>query len=932
MARIPERIVVTLGPRMNPDFSTAGENPVPACTSRFYQRWLGADPARAGQVARLAQLSLACLDFGAVLDSSLAAGLPLPRAMRQLRNLLLAAIIERDLGGRADLDEVVTTMTRFADFAIARHTAALMDEMVALHGAPVGEESGRPQQLIVLAMGKQGGGELNVSSDIDLIFVYPEDGDTAAGPGQRALSNHEFFVRLGKKLIAALSEITEDGFTFRVDMALRPNGKSGPLAASLAMVEEYLLVQGREWERYAWVKARAVTGDAEGIAALEAVVRPFVFRRYLDFGVIDAIRNMHAQIRAEVGRQERLHPERSNNVKLGRGGIREIEFLAQVFQLIRGGRDPALRERSTRATLRLLAERALMPAAVVEGLLAAYTFLRNLEHRLQYLDDAQTHTLPASEADRAAVAQMMGLPDTPALLRELEEQRGFVAARFDDMFAEPAPHAAAQHDTADLGGETVDREALAAHLATLGFDDPANAAERVVATLQAPRLQALPEASRNRLTALVNAALAQIVPVVREAGLGNQGATLGRLLDFFEAIARRSAYLSLLTEYPHTLERVIRMFNASGWAATFLAQHPILLDELLDDRGSAVDEIPALAARLDAQLAASVGDTENQLDLLREVHHAQLFRLLALDLAGELSVERLADHLSALADAIVAAVVKYAWLTIATRHRDTPRFAVIAYGKLGGKELGYVSDLDVIFLFDDEHQDAPGNYAKLAQRFITWMTSHTPAGILFDIDTALRPDGASGMLVSSLAAFERYQQQSAWVWEHQALTRARFCAGDAAIGARFEQIRDSVLRQDRSAGAAGLAEEVLAMRRRMHEAHPSRSELFDLKHDAGGMIDIEFIVQYLVLRHAAQYPELTANTGNIALLQRCGELGLVDPAAAGAAAQAYRTLRRLQHQLRLQGQENARVDPALVATHTAAVIHLWQQCFPSEIS
>ncbi|GAB3415263.1 bifunctional [glutamate--ammonia ligase]-adenylyl-L-tyrosine phosphorylase/[glutamate--ammonia-ligase] adenylyltransferase [Massilia agilis] len=846
--------------------------------------------------------------------------------MRRLRNLLLSAIIRRDLEGQADLDEVVTAITRFADFAIQAHLAELMDDMVAAHGQPVGEESGRAQQMMVLAMGKQGGFELNVSSDIDLIFVYPEDGETAAGPGQRQLSNHEFFVRLGRKLIAALSEILEDGFTFRVDMALRPNGKSGPLAASLAMVEEYLVVQGREWERYAWVKARAVTGDAADIAALDAIVRPFCYRRYLDFGVIDAIRNMHAQIRAEVGRQERLHPERSNNVKLGRGGIREIEFLAQVFQLIRGGRDPALRERSTRATLRLLAERELMPREAVDGLLAAYTFLRNLEHRLQYLEDAQTHSLPANPDDQMVVARMMGMPDVATLLDALERQRAFVAAQFDDMFADPEPSAAETPEAAVVMGEAADRDAIAQHLATLGFGAPQDAAQRLAGTLQSPRLQALPEASRNRLASLVNAALPQVVAVVREAGVGVDTATLGRLLDFFEAIARRSAYLSLLTEYPHTLERVIRMFNASGWAATFLTQHPILLDELLDDRGGAADEIPLLAARLDAELEGALGDTERQLDILRETHHAQLFRLLALDLAGELSVERLADHLSALADAIVAAVVKWAWRTIATRHREEPAFAVIAYGKLGGKELGYVSDLDVIFLFDDDDQDAPANYAKLAQRFITWMTSHTPAGILFDIDTALRPDGASGMLVSSVAAFERYQEKSAWVWEHQALTRARFCAGEPAIGARFEAIRESVLRQDRSAREAELRDEVRKMRQRIHDAHPNPSALFDLKHDAGGMIDIEFMVQYLVLRHAHQHPQLTANSGNIALLRLCGELGLVDAALAAACADAYRALRRLQHQVRLQGQDNARVEPSLVAGHAAAVVALWRQC------
>src|SRR5450830_1552532 len=737
------------------------------------------------------------------------AALPLPRALRRLRNLIVAGLILRDLDGRADLAEVVATMTALADFSIQAALSPLMDEMVAQHGMPIGAESQRPQQLMVLAMGKQGGGELNVSSDIDLIFVYPEDGDTAAGAGQRSLSNHEFFNRLGKKLIAALAEVIEDGFVFRVDMALRPNGNSGPLVASLSV----------------------------------------------------------------------------------------------------------------------LADKQLLPAETVTALLAAYTFLRNLEHRLQYRDDAQTHTLPAGEEERALLAAMMGLPDTNALLGELAGHRRYVASQFDAIFSDKVQGGEDDVQLQSSGSEAdIDNlAAIEARLANLHFDEPGAGARRLMATWQAPRLQSLPEASRTRLLALLNAALPLIAHVVAEAGVGKHSATLARLLDFFEAIARRSAYLSLLTEYPHTLERVIRMMNASGWAATFLSQHPILLDEMLDDRvrGGAPD-CPALAAELSAQLAGAEGDTERQMDLLRDFHHAQLFRLLAQDLAGSLSVERLADYLSALADLIVEAVVGAAWRTVATRHRDTPRFAVIAYGKLGGKELGYVSDLDVIFLFDDEDQDAPANYAKLAQRFITWMTAHTSAGILFDIDTALRPDGASGMLVSSVAAFERYQASSAWVWEHQALTRARFCAGDAATGARFEAIREQVLRRERDGEA--LREEVLKMRQRMHAAQTPGAG-FDLKQDAGGMIDIEFMVQYLVLRHAHDYPQLTANSGNIALLKTCGELKLIDPAQAGAVADAYRAMRKLQHQVRLQGQDNARVEPALVAKHAEAVRALWLGLF-----
>jgi glutamate-ammonia-ligase adenylyltransferase len=900
--------------------------------SRFYQRWLAAAPDRQAKVDALTQLSLASLNFAEFLakerNTGSGATLPLARGMRRLRNLVIAGLIRRDLEGKADLHEVVTTMTRLADFAIREHLAEVDAEMRAAHGVPMGAESGEEQQLMVLAMGKGGGGELNVSSDIDLIFVYPEDGETAAGPGQRSLSNHEYFVRLGKKLIAAIAEITEDGFTFRVDMALRPNGASGPLAASLGMVENYLIVQGREWERYAWVKARAVTGRHLDIAALDAIVRPFCFRRYLDFGVIDAIRSMHAQIRAEVNRQERLHPDRSNNVKLGRGGIREIEFLAQVFQLIRGGRDPSLRGRSTRDTLRLLPEKGLLAADIVERLLASYTFLRNLEHRLQYLDDAQTHTIPASEADRSTVAQMMGLPDAATLLAELEAHRQFVAEQFDAIFADKAGNGEeVDPETSNVCADPDNREAIEARFASLGYDDPAAAAQRLIATWQAPKLAALPEASRNKLVTLVNAALPQIARAAEKNSAGTQLATLGRLLDFLEAIARRSAYLSLLTEYPYTMERVINMMHTSGWAAMFLNQHPILLDELLDDRLlNSVFDPAAVTADLQRQLATADGDTERQLDILREVHHAQLFHLLAQDLAGDLTVEKLADHLSALADVIVAAVIQAAWQNIPKRHREVPKFAVIAYGKLGGKELGYVSDLDVIFLFDDDDQDAPGLYAKLAQRFITWMTSHTSAGILFDIDTALRPDGASGMLVSSVQSFEKYQHASAWLWEHQALTRARFCAGDADIGERFEKIRCQVLRKERP-DAAALKQEVLAMRQRMRDARPSRSELFDLKQDEGGMIDIEFIVQYIVLQHASKYRELTGNIGNIALLKLAGALGLVDPALGSEVADAYRDMRKWQHQLRLQGQEQSRIDPAKVATHAARVKLLWHAIF-----
>src|SRR3569623_573052 len=447
--------------------------------SRLCQRWINAEADRDGKVAELARLSLSQPVFAQVLQTETDAGMPLPRAMRRLRNLVLAVLITRDLDGRADLAEVLDTMTAFADFAVQTHLAALTKEMIALHGEPIGEESGKPQEMMVLGMGKLGGGELNESSDIDLIFVYPENGETrTTNAGQKPLSNHEFFTRLGKKLLQDLSAITEAGFTFRVDMALRPIGASGPLVGSLAMLEQYLVVQGREWERYAWIKARALTGRQEYIAALNDIVQPFVYRRYLDIGAIDAKRNLHAQLRAEVVRQETRHPERNNNVKLGRGGIREIEFLAQVFQLIRGGREPSLRDRSTRATLKRLAEKRLLDPALVERLLQTYTFLRNLEHRLQYMDDAQTHVLPANEDDRLTVAKMMGFADTASLLNELGAHRALVAARFDEIFSDKKNEGDRSSDGPEMEmplplSDTDGTAALEARLASLGFAEPA---------------------------------------------------------------------------------------------------------------------------------------------------------------------------------------------------------------------------------------------------------------------------------------------------------------------------------------------------------------------------------------------------------------------------------------------------------------------------
>ena len=839
----------------------------------------------------------------------------LATALRELRARVFLRVAARDLAGLAPLAEVVATMSDLAEVALEASLALHRGRLEAELGAPAG--SSRPD-LIVVGMGKLGGRELNVSSDIDLVFAYPEEGETTRGA-----SNHEFFVRLGQRIIRSLADLTGDGQVFRVDMRLRPWGEAGPLATSLEALEQYFVAHGREWERYAWIKARVVAGgDAAGRAELGKIVQPFVYRKYLDYATIDAVRQLHAQIRQEVARREL-----AGDIKLGPGGIREIEFIAQGFQLIRGGRDTGLRGRATLEVLAALAERRLLPAEAAAELGEAYVFLRRLEHRLQYLEDAQTHQLPAASADRALVAASMDAPDWPAFLAALDRHRATVTRHFESVFAAAGgePNVCAPVWLGTAADPDAERE-----LAARGYAEPRETLARIRALRDGARYRQLPEASRARLDVLVPrlieacaSARADLAPAAR----ATPDLALRRALDFVEAVSRRAAYLALLAEQPQALARVAQVLAASSWAAEYLTRHPILLDELLDPRLLAqAPDWSEFARELRRAMAAHQGDVERQMDAMRELHHAYVFRLLMQDLAGLLTVERLADHLSLAADIVVAVTLEVCWPLVRGHHLPAPRFAVIGYGKLGGKELGYASDLDLVFVHDDEHEAAQEIYARFAQRINTWLGSRTTAGTLFETDLALRPSGGAGLLVSSMSAFRRYQLESAWVWEHQALTRARFVAGDAAIGAVFEAFRRDVLQAERD--PAKLAAEVLAMRRRMLDAHPNRSGLFDLKHDRGGMVDIEFVVQYLVLAHARAHYELTGNLGNIALLHMAGALGLVPAALAGRVADAYREYRRLQHRLRLNGAEYARVDAASVAAHREATLALWRAVFP----
>ncbi|MHB8493518.1 MAG: bifunctional [glutamate--ammonia ligase]-adenylyl-L-tyrosine phosphorylase/[glutamate--ammonia-ligase] adenylyltransferase [Casimicrobiaceae bacterium] len=887
--------------------------------SAYAERAFTAEPSLRGEIDATLARGFDWTAATQVLDAVVARGdaPSLARALRRLRRRVFLHTLARDLTGRAPFEEVVATMSTLAEVALRAAVDLHTRSLAAAHGTPIGAESGTPQSLIVIGMGKLGGGELNVSSDIDLVFAYPEEGETR---GPKPVSNREFFDRLGRRVISALADVDGDGYVFRVDMRLRPYGDSGPLTVSFSALEQYLVTQGRAWERYAWLKARALTGDRRG--ELAALVRPFVYRKYLDFDAYEGLRGIHRQIRDQERRRDY-----ADDIKLGPGGIREIEFVVQALQIVRGGREPELRLRGTLPALAALAERQLLASHAVAVLEQGYRFLRAVEHRLQYRDDRQTQLLPDDASERARLATTMGFDDARGFEAALAAHRSGVLGQFAAVFDTPGETAEGPRDAyAMLWEDPQASGEVLAWLAGEGFDDPAS----LVATLrhmrEGRRYLQLPALSRERVDRLVPRLLA-VAATQRSPGT-LPAAVVSRLLALLEAVSGRSAYLALLTEHPPLLPRLAQLMGASAWAADYLTRRPLLLDELLDARVLlAPPDWSAWRQELARLLDASVGDAEASMDALRHFQHAQTFRLLAQDLSGQVTVERLADHLSALADTILDATLTGCWKLLRGAEAPTPRFAIVGYGKLGGKELGYASDLDLVFLYQAD-LESPANdgaqerYARLAQRINTWLTSATAAGRLYETDLRLRPDGAAGLLVSSVAAFGRYQREQAWTWEHQALTRARFVAGDAAIGAAFESIRDGVLCMPRD--AAKLAADVVDMRAKMAPGHVNPTSGFDLKHDRGGMVDIEFVVQYLVLAYAHRHHEMTRNAGNIALLSIAAEAGLLPMDVASAAADAYREYRRLQHQIRLTGAPHARVDAPPQSARRAAVDALWE--------
>ena len=792
---------------------------------------------------------------------------------------------------------------------------------------------GTPQPLLILGMGKLGGNELNFSSDIDLIFSWPENGATRGG--RRELDNAQFFTRLGQRLIKVLDQPTQDGFVYRVDMRLRPFGDSGPLVLSFAALEDYYQEQGRDWERYAMVKAR-IMGDNDGVYATElrAMLRPFIFRRYIDFSVIQSLRNMKSMIAREVRRRGL-----KDNIKLGAGGIREVEFIVQVFQLIRGGREPSLQQRSLLPTLIAIDQLHLLPAGDADTLREAYLWLRRLENLLQSINDEQTQTLPGDELNRARLAWGMGVADWQALSDTLDQHMAAVRRIFNELIGD---------DDTDTQDEQLSEQWRELWQDTLEDDDAtpvlAHLADgdriRVVALIADFRREltrrTIGPRGRQVLDHLMPHLLSQVCPRADAPVL------LARLMPLLSGIVTRTTYIELLSEFPGALKHLISLCAASPMVASQLARYPLLLDELLDP--STLYQPTAMDAYRDELrqylLRVPEEDEEQQLEALRQFKQAQLLRVAAADIAGTLPVMKVSDHLTWLAEAMIDAVVQQAWTQMVARFgqpkhlrdREGRGFAVVGYGKLGGWELGYSSDLDLVFLHDcpadvmtDGEREIDGRqfYLRLAQRIMHLFSTRTSSGILYEVDARLRPSGAAGMLVTTADAFADYQQNEAWTWEHQALVRARVVYGDPQLKSRFDEIRRTILMTPRD--GEKLQTEVREMREKMraHLGNKHR-ERFDLKADAGGITDIEFIAQYLVLGHAHQKPKLTRWSDNVRILELLAQNDIMDEQEAQALTHAYTTLRDALHHLALQEQPG-HVPETEFAEERGQVSASWQK-------
>ncbi len=868
----------------------------------------------------------------------------LMRRLRHFRHQHMCRIVWRDFSRKADTVQTVKEMTVLADACIDEVLNWLYPLCCEQWGTPhLLNDHGEsvPQQMVVLGMGKLGAHELNVSSDIDLIFSFPQKGETV-GEG-RTVENQAFFIRMGQRLITILDKNTADGFVFRVDMRLRPYGQSGALALSFAAMEEYYQDQGREWERYAMIKARVVAGDKLAGKKLMAALRPFVYRKYIDFGAIESLRDMKRMISQEVKRKGM-----ADNIKLGDGGIREVEFIAQAFQLIRGGRDTSLQRRELQMVLQALSRNGLLPAKVVDELWVGYCYLRDVEHAIQGMRDLQTQMLPKDATDRLRVAKTMSEPDWEAFLSTLAGHRARVSQHFASVITDgrenEQPSDAGLDEWRTLWGQELPEEKLAARLGRLGMGDAIEIASKLSTLEQSRPVIMMQKAGRERLDRFMPLLLKTV------ANAEHPGTTMERVLVLVESVLRRTAYLVLLYENPQALQQLVRLCAVSPWIAEQLATTPLLLDELLNTETLyAPPDKLALNDDLSQQLLRIPEEDEEELmNALRLFKKAHVLRVAASELAGTLPLMKVSDYLTWIAEVMLEKVVQIAWKMLVDKYGYPQKaagepagldFLVVGYGKLGGIELGYNSDLDLVFLHDvpahlstngDRSVDNGVFFTRLGQKIIHILNTQMASGQLYEVDMRLRPSGNSGLLVSSLAAFEKYQQENAWTWEHQALVRARPVAGSTALAAKFEAVRQRIIGRDRDQSA--LRQEVREMRQKMRENLGTKSsesqalDVFHVKQDAGGIVDIEFIVQYCILAYSAQYPKMCQWSDNVRLLEEIGDAGVLDKEKTEALKAAYISLRSIIHKRALQNK-SSKVSGDLAIEERELVSPVWQALF-----
>ncbi|EOU2463114.1 bifunctional [glutamate--ammonia ligase]-adenylyl-L-tyrosine phosphorylase/[glutamate--ammonia-ligase] adenylyltransferase [Vibrio navarrensis] len=828
------------------------------------------------------------------------------RVLRQFRNREMVYIAWKDFSQSWSLQASLSHLSQLAEAMIFETYQWQYALCCQEWGTPT-NAAGEAQPMLIIGMGKLGGGELNFSSDIDLIFTYPENGETQGA--RRSIANAQFFTRLGQRIIKALDQQTFDGFCYRVDMRLRPFGESGPLVMSFAALEDYYQEQGRDWERYAMIKARVMGREMyPQYQELRQMLRPFVFRRYIDFSAIQSLRRMKSMISSEVRRRGL-----TNNIKLGAGGIREIEFIAQVFQLIRGGREPSLRKRGLLTTLEAIAQLQLLTQEEVSSLTVAYQFLRRLENLLQAMADKQTQTLPESELEQQALATAMGYADWQSLLLEVNQHMAAVHQVFETLIGDDEEEVSpVAHHFSELWDMAHNPEVIEQILQNdLSLDDPGAVAQQVI--------QFKSDLAKKTLGPRGRDVLNHLMPKVFSAAFAHPEAQFGlpRVFFLLHSIVTRTTYLELLDEHPAALTQLVRLCTASPMISQQLARYPILLDELIDPQ-QLYNPIPLESYRTELRdFLARIpeDDMEQQMEALRQFKQICILRIAAADIAGVLPVMKVSDHLTYLSEAIVEAVVHQAWQQVAEKYgepthlkeRDGKGFAVVGYGKVGGWELGYNSDLDVVFLHDcptnvytDGKKEIDGRqfYLRLAQRIIHIFSTRTASGILYEVDTRLRPSGASGLLVCPVDAFDEYQRQEAWTWEHQALVRARMIYGDDELAGEFARVRHEVLALPRD--ESQLKKEVAEMRVKMRDhLGGKKADRFMLKQDQGGITDIEFLAQYLVLNFSASKPKMTRWSDNVRIFETSIAQGVIDESQALALTQAYTRMRDEIHKRNL---------------------------------